>query len=85
MHLPPELAVEAPQVVPHQHGKVVAPLPQGWQVDGEHAQAIVQVGPEPALVRPRLQVAVRGRDHPHVGPDRLVTTDPLERLLLEDA
>ena len=31
----------------------------------------------------RLQVAVRGRDQPHVGPDRLVAADPLERLLLQ--
>ena len=82
-NLPPEFAAEAPQVVLHQQRQVVAPLAQGGQVDGEDAQPVIQVRPELPLGRPCLQVAVGGRDQPHVGPDRLVAADALERLLLQ--
>src|SRR6516162_9186835 len=34
---------------------------------------------------PGRQVAVRGRDQPHVGPDRLAAAEALERLLLQQA
>src|SRR5262249_24062993 len=71
--------------VPHQHGKVVAALAQRRQVDGEDVQPVVQVWPELPLLRPRLEVAVGGGDQPHVGADRLVAADALERLLLQDA
>src|SRR6516165_10840387 len=54
-------------------------------MDGEDAQAVIQVRPELPLVGPRLQVAVGRRDQPHVGADRLVPPDALERLLLEHA
>ena len=83
--LPAQLPVEAPHVVADQHGQVVAALAQGRQVDREDAQAIVEVGAELPLRRRRLQVAVRGRDQPHVGLDRLVAADPLERLFLQHA
>ena len=83
--LPPEFAVEAAQVVLHQHQQVIVPLPQWGQVDGEDAQAVIQVRPELPLLRPRLQVAVGRRDQPHVSADRLVAADALEGLLLEHA
>jgi hypothetical protein len=53
-------------------------------VDGEHAQPVVQVQPELALVRPGIQVAVGGGEQAHVGADRLAAADALERLLLQD-
>src|SRR5439155_143304 len=83
--LPPEFAVEAAQVVLHQHQQVIVPLPQWGQVNGEDAQAVIQVRPELPILGPRLQVAVGRRDQPHVGADRLVAPDALERLLLEHA
>src|SRR6516164_5835245 len=54
-------------------------------MDGEDAQAVIQVRPELPLVEPRRQVAVSRRDQPHVGADHLVAPDALERLLLEHA
>src|SRR3954468_6902502 len=72
----------AAQEVLYQPWQVVAPLAQGGQVDGEDAQPVVQVRPEPPLRGPGLQVAVRGRDQPHVGPDRLIAAESLEGLLL---
>jgi hypothetical protein len=54
-------------------------------MDGEDAQAVVQVGPKLLLGQPCFQVAVSGRDEPHVGLDRLVAADALERLLLQQA
>src|SRR6266404_251637 len=54
-------------------------------MDGEHADAVVKIGTKLALGRQRLQVPVRSRDEPHVGPDGFVTADSLERLLLEQA
>src|SRR5947209_4568045 len=62
--LPPEFAVEAAQVVLHQHQQVIVPLPQWGQVDGEDAQAVIQVRAKLPLLRPRLLVAVRRRDQP---------------------
>src|SRR5262245_27431804 len=82
-HLPAKIPADPPQVELGQQLQVVAALAQGGQVDGEHAQPIVQVQPELALVRPGLQVAVGGGDQAHVGADRLAATDALERLLLQ--
>src|SRR2546427_744980 len=38
-----------------------------------------------ALADEAGEVAVRGGDHPHVDPERVLASDPLERLLLERA
>src|SRR5215831_2819152 len=54
-------------------------------MDGEDAQAVIQVRPELPLLRPGLQVAVGRRDQPHVGADRFVAADALKGLLLEHA
>ena len=54
-------------------------------MDGEDAQPVIQVRPELPLLRPCLQVAVGRGDQPHVGLDCLVASDPLERLLLQQA
>ena len=83
--IPAQLDAETPHEVLHQERQVIAPLAQGGQVDGEDAQPVKQVGPEPSLGRPSLQVAVGGRDQPHVGPDGLVAPEPLEDLVLEQA
>src|SRR5262249_34569151 len=81
--LPPELAVEAAQVVLDQHQQVIVPLPQGGQVDGEDAQPVIQVRPELPLLRTRFQVPGGPPDHPSVGADRLVPATTLEGLPLE--
>src|SRR5215471_20649731 len=54
-------------------------------MDGEDAQAVIQVRPELPLRRPGLKVAVCGGDQPYIGADRLVAANTLECLLLKDA
>src|SRR5262249_59230111 len=65
--------------------QVVAALAQRRQVDGEDAEAVIQVRPELALRRPGLQVAVRGGDESDVRPDGLAAADALEGLVLQQA
>src|SRR5262249_56044023 len=48
--LPAKIPADPPQVELGQQRQVVAALAQGGQVDGEHAQPIVQVQPELAFV-----------------------------------
>src|SRR5260221_8051573 len=54
-------------------------------MDGEDADAVVEIGTELALGRRCFQVAMRRRDEPHVGPDGSISADSLEGLLLEEA
>jgi hypothetical protein len=46
LHLPPQIAAEAPQEVPHQHQQIIAALAQGGHVDSEDTQPVVQIRPE---------------------------------------
>ena len=69
----------------HQERQVVAPLPQGRQVDGKDIQPVIQVRPEFSLSRPRLQVAVCRCDQPHVRADGFVPAHTFECLLLRQA
>ena len=84
-HLAAQLAVEAAQVLLDQHGQIVAPFAQRRQSDREDAEPVEQVGTELALAGPAFQVAVGGRDQPHVGPDRFAAADALEGLVLQHA
>jgi len=68
-----------------QQRDVVAPLAQRRQLHREHVQAVVEVGAKLPCFHELLERAVRRRDHPDVGPDRLHATDALEFLRLEDA
>src|SRR5207249_2797829 len=57
----------------------------GRQADAEDIQAVIQIAAEPPRGYQLLQVAVGGREQPHVGLDGLVAADALEALLLEQA
>src|SRR5260370_35311762 len=52
-------------------------------MDCEDAQPIIQIRSELPLHRPGFQVAVRGRNQAHVGPNGPIAADALERLLLK--
>ena len=70
-----ELADEAPD----QEGDVVAPLPQGWQINRQYVEAVEEVVakfPDRDLL---LERAIGGRHHPHVDLDRLHPAQPEER------
>ena len=64
--------------------EIISPLAQGWQLNVEDAQPVIQVRPELPLCRPSLQITMRGGDQPHVGANRLVAPNSLESLVLED-
>ena len=64
---------------------VVRPLAQRRQHEREHVQPVVEVLAEAAVGHHPGQVAVGGRDHPHVDLDRLRAAEALELLLLQDA
>jgi hypothetical protein len=82
---PPHPPGEALREVADQPRDVLGPLPQRRQHDGEHVQAVVQVGAKGAVGDHPGQVAVGGRHQPHVHLDRLGAAQPLELLLLQDA
>ena len=54
-------------------------------MDGEDAEPIEQIETKAAGGDGGLHVRVRRRQHAHIGADRLVATETLERLLLQDA
>ncbi len=60
-------------------------LAQRRQADRHHVEAIEQIFSEGARRDELLQLAVRGRDEPHVDADGLDAADPLELALLEGA
>lgn len=62
---------------------VPAALPQRRQVDGHHAQPVVEVLAEPALLDETLQPLVARRHQPHVHRDILVAADPGDLPLLQ--
>ncbi len=65
--------------------QVVHAIAQRRQVHAHALEAVEQILAERALRHHRLEVAVGGRDHPHVGRDRARAPDPLELALLEHA
>ena len=63
----------------------LGPLAQRRQRDREDVEPVVEILAELALGDQRLEVAVRGRDDPHVDLDGLAAADPLELALLQHA
>src|SRR5205807_2198021 len=66
-------------------GDVFLPLAKRGELDGEHAQPVVQVLPKPAGFRLGPQVAVRRRHQPHVYPPGALLADPFDFSFLQDA
>ena len=66
-------------------GTSSAPLAQGRDGEGEHVEAVEEVGAEPPLAHVPREVAVGRGQHPHVHLDRLRGAQPLERPALEHA
>ena len=83
--LPPEFSAQSAHVMSYQHRQVIAPLAQRWKLDRKRAETVIQVGPESSFLQPRFEVAMGRCDQPHIGPDGLVASDSLERLLMQDA
>ena len=63
---------------------IVPPVPKGREVDGDHAQPVVEVLPERAARDHPLQALVGGRDHADIHPDIPRRADGLHLPLLKD-
>src|SRR2546421_476916 len=61
------------------------PLAEWRDVDAEHVEAVVEVLAELLAGDRRREIAVRGRDHAHIGLDRARAAESLELALLENA
>lgn len=68
-----------------QRENVTRPLAKRRQPDVEHLQPVEEVFPKIAAFHRLLQVAVRRRDHAHVGLQRTRRAEPLEFPLLQHA
>src|SRR5262249_43915087 len=71
--------------VPSEARDVLRPLSQGRQGDGEDVEPVIEVRAEAPLAHGSLEVAIRGRDQPHVYFQRLRPADALELALLQYA
>src|SRR4051812_27502825 len=58
-------------------------LSQRRDVDGEHAETIVKIGPEESGRYVRLEIAVGGGNDANVDPTRTIVSDPLELAFLQ--
>jgi len=60
-------------------------LSQRWQNNRENIEAIVKIGPEPALLHGFLKIAVAGGNDAHVDFHRAAAAEWLELVLLKDS
>src|SRR5262249_27304554 len=64
---------------------VLAPLPQSWNLNGKHAQSLIEVLTKSSVFNFRLQISVRGSNHAHIHLSSLRTADGFEFALLKHA
>ena len=69
----------------HQQVDVLGSLPQRRQADGDDVEAVVEVGPEAALVDHLLQVLVGGGDDAHIDAARPAAAQAEHGVVLQDA
>ena len=68
-----------------QAGDIAASFPQRRHRDWKHIQAVVKIRAEAARSHLRLQVAIGGGDHAHVGMQRARAADAIELTRLQHA
>ena len=64
---------------------VLPPLAEGWQIDRDDVQTIVQILPEPVLFDHALQVDVGRHDDPHINFEGFDTAQAHELPFLDHA
>ncbi len=68
-----------------ERGNVVRPLAQRRHLYGKDIQPVIEIAAEQSIGDHLLEIAVRGRDQPHVNPLRARAPQPLEFLFLQRA
>ena len=81
--LQPQAEPAAFAKVTGQQGNVAGALAQRRGVDREHAQPVVEVGPELPFDHRLLQIPVGGRQDAHVHLERGIVADPLQIAVLQ--
>ena len=69
----------------HEHRDITAPLAQCGDVEGHYVQAKIQILAEGAVLVRGFEVAVGGRNHPHIDLDPLVAAHRAYLLFLQNA
>src|SRR6266436_2042923 len=82
---PSHPARELAQEVVGQHEDIVRPLPQGWEMDAEDGEPVVEIIAETAIHDGLLQIVVGRCDETDVGAERRRATDTFVLALLDDA
>ncbi len=72
------------EIMLKQQGNIPGSLAERGQVDGHDIQPVIQILAELALVHHLFEVAVGGRDQPHIHLQRIAPSHTLEAPLLED-
>src|ERR1700679_983628 len=67
-----------------QEWNIDLPLPQGWNIERHHVQAIVKIFAKGALLQRRAQILIGGGDYAYVNVPRGVAAQPLEYTLLQN-
>ncbi len=68
----------------NQQRKVFGAAAQWWHLDGEHIKAVIEILTKTTVFNQVFEISVRGSNDTYVTLDALVTTDSLERALLND-
>ena len=61
----------------HKEGKVLHPLPEGGEVNGNDLEAEEEILPEGTLFNLISKVMIRGRENPDIGLDGFSSADSL--------
>jgi hypothetical protein len=69
----------------HQQRDVLPPLAQGRHMQGQHAQAVIQVGPECPVAHHGGKIPMRGREDADIHLAGLVLAQPLDFPFLQHA
>src|SRR5208337_2077379 len=88
------LPADAPYFLPHftgisidkvldQHGDVLFAFAQRRYFNGKYVEPIEEIAPKAAGFNGGLQVTIGGGNHPHVSPNRLISTQTLKFVILQ--
>src|ERR1700733_10134952 len=77
--------LEPNQEVIDEEGKVVNALAQGWQLNRQDAQAIIEFLAELLTKRGRFEIAIASGKNAHVDVDFIGTADSTDLMILKDA
>src|SRR5690606_25415332 len=79
----PRFGCEAFDEMLGERGDVLAPVFEGWKLDGKDMEAEVEIFPEGSFLDLLLQIAVGGADHAHIHCDFRLSSQPTKFFLFD--